>query len=381
MATHTGRGAECEASEPPIDLQDRSVAELRHVGPQVAAVLRNRGVHTIGDLLAIVPRRYLDLREADDWRRVRHGAYGSLVAVEGRVEDVRSAGPPGRRRLMVALREARGTTLLRVVFFHAKAGLSARFPMGGTVRVVGVLREGMSGPELVQPKVLASGTRLRPIEPIYPAIGSIAPGNVARIVDGAVLRAREWGDPVPPAVARALGLPTAAQALVALHAPDAGVTPEALRALTTGTSPAHRRLGFEELLALNVALERARRLSGPARSFPRDPSVVDTVARRLSLSLTGAQRAAIDVLQDDLTRHEPMRRLLVGDVGSGKTAVALAATLAVLRGGAAPCGSAPPPSWPNSTPVRSNAGSARTEGPWPSSLARQPCERANRPRE
>jgi ATP-dependent DNA helicase RecG len=319
--------------EAAVDLQDRPVAELRHVGPQVAAVLRNRGVATIGDLLAIQPRRYLDLRNADDWRLVRHGAFGSLVAVEGRVEDVRVAGPPGRKRLMAALREPRGTTLLRVVFFHAKPGLAARLPVGVTVRVVGMLREGMGSPELVQPKVIAAGTRVRPVEPVYPGIGSVAPGNVARIVDSAVLRAREWGDPVPPEVAKSLGLPTSAQAIVSLHAPDGNTTPEALRALAAGTSPAHRRLGFEELLALSVALERARRLSGPARRFERDATLVDTVARRLGLTLTGAQTAAIEILQGDLARDEPMRRLLVGDVGSGKTAVALAATLAVLRGG------------------------------------------------
>jgi ATP-dependent DNA helicase RecG len=319
--------------EPVIDLQDRPVGELRNVGPQVAAVLRNRGIATIGDLLAHLPRRYLDLRNADDWRLVRHEAWGSLVAVEGRIEDARLAGPPNRKRLMVALREPRGTTVLRAVFFHAKPGMAARMPVGTTVRVVGMLRDGVTGPELVQPKVVAPGTRVRPIEPVYGGIGSVAPGNVARIVDSAVLRAREWADPVPPEVARSLGLPTAAQAIVSLHAPDESVAPEALRALAAGTSPAHKRLGFEELLALSVALERARRLSGPARRFERAPDVADVVARRLGLTLTAAQRAAIDVLQGDLAGEAPMRRLLVGDVGSGKTAVALAATLAVLRGG------------------------------------------------
>lgn len=319
--------------EEPVDLQDRPVGELRHVGPQVAAVLRNRGVATIGDLLALVPRRYLDLRNADDWRLVRHAAYGSMVAVEGRVEDVRLAGMPGRQRLMAALRDPRSATVLRVVFFHAKRGMTARFPMGITVRVVGMLREGLGGPELVQPKVIAAATRVRPIEPVYGALGSVAPGNVARIVDSAVLRAREWGDPVPPEVARSLGLLSSAQALVALHAPDETAAPEALAALAAGTSPAHRRLGFEELLALSVALERARRLSGPARVFPRDPAVSDLAAQRLGITLTNAQSAAVEVLLGDLARAEPMRRLLVGDVGSGKTAVALAATLAVLRGG------------------------------------------------
>lgn len=318
---------------PAADLQDRPVDELRNVGPQVAAVLRNKGFATIGDILAHLPRRYLDLRNADDWRLVRNGAWGSLVAIEARVEDARLAGPPNRRRLMLALREPRGTTVLRAVFFHAKPGMAARMGVGTVMRVVGMLRDGANGPELVQPRVIAPGTRTRPVEPVYGGIGSIAPGNVARIVTAAMERANEWADPVPPEIGRALNLLTPLGALKLLHAPDASVTQDMLRSLSEGTSPAHRRMGFEELLALSAALERARRTSGGARRFPVDPTVSDAVGARLSISLTDAQRGAVATLLDDLSKDLPSRRLLVGDVGSGKTAVALAASLAVLRAG------------------------------------------------
>ncbi len=71
-------GVNDDAAHP--DLQDRPVDELRNVGPQIAAVLRSKGFSTIGDVLAHLPRRYLDLRNADDWRLVRNGAWGSLVA-------------------------------------------------------------------------------------------------------------------------------------------------------------------------------------------------------------------------------------------------------------------------------------------------------------
>jgi ATP-dependent DNA helicase RecG len=316
-----------------VDLQDRLVSELRNVGPQVAAVLRNRGIVTVGDLLGHLPRRYLDLRRADDWRLVRGGAWGSLVAVEAVIADARSAGPPRQRRLMLSLREPRGTTLLRVVFFHAHAGMAARMAVGTTHKVIGMLREGHGGPELVQPKVLAAGARTRPIEPVYAGIGSVAPGNVARIMAAALEGVEAWADPIPPEVAHAAGLVSAATALKMLHAPDASMTPEALDAMAQGQSPAHRRLGFEELLALSVALERARRMSGGARAFARDVGTLDAVEARLGLTLTAAQRDAIAVLDDDLGRTLPMRRILVGDVGSGKTAVALAASLTVLRAG------------------------------------------------
>ncbi|MDB4930599.1 MAG: ATP-dependent helicase RecG [Myxococcaceae bacterium] len=327
------RPADAPAPPPPGDLQDDPIESVPYVGPTVATVLRARGVATVGDLLAQLPRRYLDLRGADDWRRVRHAETGTLISVEGSIEDARWAGSPRARRLSLALREPRGTTVLRAVFFHAKPGMSARLAPGLTVRLTGTLKQQPNGPELVQPKVLAPGTRTRAIEPLYAGIGSVPPGTVARIVTAALARVARWGDPVPPEVARALQLPRAPAALHLLHAPDAAVTPATLVDLALGRSDAHRRLAFEELLAVSVALERARHGAGRARVFTDPRGVADLTGERLGLALTAGQRAVIGTLLGDLAGGRPMRRLLIGDVGSGKTAVALAASLAVLRGG------------------------------------------------
>jgi len=183
------------------DLQDAPIESVLHVGPTVATVLRARGVATVGDLLAHLPRRYLDLRGADDWRRVRHADSGTLVSVEGFIEDARLAGNPRARRLTLALREPRGTTVLRAVFFHAKSGMSARLAPGMTVRLTGTIKQQANGPELVQPKVLAPGTRARSIEPVYAGIGSVPPGTISRIIAAALSGIARWGDPVPAPVA------------------------------------------------------------------------------------------------------------------------------------------------------------------------------------
>lgn len=326
-----GRPAVATVPPPEGDLQDAPIESVTHVGPTVATVLRARGVATVGDLLAHLPRRYLDLRGADDWRRVRHAAPGTLVSVEGLIEDARLAGNPRARRLTLALREPRGTTVLRAVFFHAKPGMSARLAPGMTVRLTGTLKQQPGGPELVQPKVLAPGTRTRAIEPVYAGVGSVAPGTVARIVAAALERVTRWGDPVPAPVARSLSLLPAPASLRLLHAPDGSVPVDVLAALAEGRSEAHRRLAFEELLAVSVALERTRRTAGGARVFADPSGVADLAGQRLGLALTAGQRGAIDTLLGDLASGRPMRRLLVGDVGSGKTAVALAVTLAVLR--------------------------------------------------
>jgi ATP-dependent DNA helicase RecG len=327
------RAADSPTPPPAGDLQDDPIESVPYVGPTVATALRARGVATVGDLLAHLPRRYLDLRGADDWRRVRHAESGTLISVEGSIEDARWAGSPRARRLSLALREPRGTTVLRAVFFHARPGMSARLAPGLTVRLTGTLKQQPNGPELVQPKVLAPGTRIRAIEPVYAGIGGVPPGTVARIITAALARVARWGDPVPADVARSLQLPRAPAALHLLHAPDASVPPATLVDLALGRSDAHRRLAFEELLAVSVALERARRSAGGARVFADASGVADLAGQRLGLILTGGQRAVIATLLGDLASGRPTRRLLVGDVGSGKTAVALAASLAVLRAG------------------------------------------------
>lgn len=323
------------ASPAKVDLQDEPVEHVKGVGPQTAAVLRARGYGAVGDLLSLTPRRYLDLREADDWRRVRHGAEGTMIAVEGRVEDARLAGSPRARRLLVALREPRGTTVLRAVFFNARGGMSARFSVGATVRLVGALRQGPNGPELVHPKVAPADARVKPIEARYPAVGSVGAGVVARAVAAAMERAREWADPVPAEDVARLGLMSSAEALRRIHQPGEGIDGAALRDLAAGRSEAHRRLGLEELLAVSVAVERARRAAGGARAFEVSGDPLGDVAAKLRIEPTPSQRGAVDAIVTELRGRAPMRRLLVGDVGAGKTAVALAASLAVLRAGGA----------------------------------------------
>lgn len=332
---HFGSSARGQGVSPAatVDLQDLPIEQLKGVGLQASAILRSRGIETAGDLLARLPRRYLDLRRANDWGLVRTGAVGAVVALEAVVVDVRWLGSPRRRAMALALREPQGTTLLRAVFFRALPGLRSRVMVGATVRVIGTLRSGPAGPELVHPRVLDPSVRTDAIEPVYSSIGSLPPGTVARLVARAVERADEWADPVPSDLAKRLGLITAAEALRQLHRPSSDITPDELVALQRGDSPAHRRLGFEELLTIQVALERVRRMAGRARSFPFAPDAALRVAERLGIALTDGQRTAIHVLLEDITSDRPMRRLLVGEVGAGKTAVAAAVTLAVLRAG------------------------------------------------
>lgn len=314
-----------------MDLQDVAIDEVKHVGLQAAAILRARGVETVGDLLSRAPRRYLDLRGADDWALVRERVAGAMVALEGTVADARRIGSMRSKGLSILLREPGGLGVLRVVFFHAPPGMAARTPLGARVRVIGMLKDGRGDLELHQPRVQSADTPIDAIEPVYSAIGTLSPATVARIMQSALERVREWSDPVPAALAKELGFRPSHEALSLVHSPDARASVDTLIALQRGTSWAHKRLGFEELLAAAITLERARSTAGTARPIAFDRTAGESTARRLGFEMTASQREAIDSIQRAMTIDQPMRRLLVGDVGSGKTLVAAAASLAALR--------------------------------------------------
>ncbi|MBL8681362.1 MAG: DEAD/DEAH box helicase [Myxococcales bacterium] len=318
-----------------MDLQDLPVTEVKHVGLQAAAILRGRSIHTAGDLLARTPRRYLDLRAADDWNLVNERVIGATVALVGTVVDSKRIGPMRGGGVSILLREPAGRGVLRVVFFHAPPGMAARTPLGAKVRVIGMLREGRGDLELHQPRVLAPDAKFAPIEAVYGGISTLAPATIARVVHSALERANEWSDPVPVELARTMKLRSSREALLAIHSPATNIPVDALIALQRGTSWAHQRLGFEELLAAAVVLERARKSVGHAQPIAFDPSVGPHVAKRLGFELTASQHEAIDAILRAMTIDQPMRRLLVGDVGSGKTLVAAAASLATLRAGRA----------------------------------------------
>ena len=143
-------------------------------------------------------------------------------------------------------------------------------------------------------------------------------------------------DPLPPSVRERLALPALGEALRSIHRPAPDATPALLDALVAGRSDAHRRLAVEDLLIIQVGLARRRALTR-ARPGRPCPASADDVERRvrdaLPFALTRAQARAIQEIARDLAGPEPMQRLLVGDVGSGKTAVAFAAAVQVAAAG------------------------------------------------
>jgi ATP-dependent DNA helicase RecG len=321
---------------------------LPGAGPVTAKRLAAHGLETVRDLLWRVPRGYDDLRRETPLAEVAGAPDGRVVLVRGVVRRVHVFP----RRLLDVVVEAGGATL-RARWFRPPPGMSKGFAKGAEVALAGPLRTDAEGArELVHPtnvtaalaaRGAAGGVAGSPglgLRPRYPIVEGVGARVVERVVASALARVvAAGGADTFSAEARArLGVPTLREALAALHAPPEDLAPAALEALAGGRSPAHRRLALEALVTTQLAfLLRRARAGGEGGPTPLDAgAVAEGLARvreALGFPLTAAQARAVDEIARDLASARPMQRLLVGDVGSGKTAVAFAAAALVAAAG------------------------------------------------
>jgi ATP-dependent DNA helicase RecG len=224
-----------------------------------------------------------------------------------------------------------GYSELKLVWFRAIPGLSRRFAEGETVRIAGKIHDYRGVATIAHPEALAADAA-GAIEPRYPEVPGVRRKILRRAVRAAVDRAvAEVPDLIPAALRAEASACTVGEALRALHIPD----PETFDAEPEAPTPAQRRLALEELVLWELAL-RSRRASergGVARRFEVEPAV-PTACGAFPFELTAAQHNAVAEVSGALFSETPMRRLLQGDVGCGKTAVAMVACAQVAAGGA-----------------------------------------------
>lgn len=303
------------------------------------------GVHTVGDLMHHVPTRYIQGTELSDLSALDVGAY---VAVAARVEDVRAhPGPPGRKgrgRLEVRLTD--GHHRLAVTFFGANHLLEwwQRSLVPGARGVfAGKVGEFRGQPQLSHPayvivddagmfvagsdrnRSLASVFRGGPIG-VYPASAKLPSWDVAEAAGLTLHALGDLPDPWPDWVREAAGVLPLDAALAGVHRPET----------LDQTVPAVRRLAFDEALQLQLMMAYRRADAEHLSAVPRhrvEDGLVAALDRRLPFELTAGQRAVAEEIESDLSRPTAMQRLLQGEVGSGKTVVALRAMLTVLDGG------------------------------------------------
>ena len=317
-----------------------SVQYLKGVGPRRAEELAAVGVHTVEDLLLTLPRRYEDRARLQPIGSIRPA---DVTSVTGEVLScgVRSTRRPGFRIFEMVVEDDSGR--IRATFLN-QAYLKDVFAPHQHVVLYGKVERRRSGGlqltnpdyEVVgrEPEGGAEAIHTGRIVPVYEKVGSLTPKMFRRIVHHALQRVDETvDDPLPPATRRSLALPARAQALVAVHFPPAGTSIEALNRFRT---PAQQRLIFEEFFFFQVGLALRRREADRSVK-PRVVEVDDRIRRAaldvLPFRLTEDQRQALKEIVDDLQRSQPMNRLLQGDVGSGKTIVALLAALVAMENG------------------------------------------------
>jgi ATP-dependent DNA helicase RecG len=292
------------------------VTTLPRVGPAAAAKLGRLGIATVGDVLAHRPRRY----EQPAPERAIAELFGEEEAViEGVVRAV-SGRRRGRLHILTA-RLADDSGEIRATWFN-QPWLERQLTPGVRVRLRG--RTGRQG-FVVESYDLGEAAETADFAPVYPASEELSQKQLRGIATSALAHVGAEGDRLPADVRAAEGLPLRADALIALH------LPRSLEEAEVGRG----RLAFDELLVLQLALARrvAEHEELTAAALPPPGALVDAYRAALPFQLTDAQERAIAEIDADLARTTPMRRLLQGDVGSGKTVVALCALVRAVEAG------------------------------------------------
>jgi ATP-dependent DNA helicase RecG len=310
---------------------DTSVATLSGIGPKRAAALADRGIATVGDLIFHLPSRYQDWRRLTPLSALAPGTVVTVEAELGGVSERPMRGAPWRRLASGWLSSA--AARVRVVWFNLPGYMRGKLPSGERVLAHGRVTQTPEGNlEILQPEIhpLSTGTP-PPVRPYY----NLPAGMSQRVFSGIVVNAlrevaQQVGSSIPEEVHH--GHLSVAQALAGLHQPSAGAD---VGALNAGTSQEHLSLAFDELFAFELALglERERAGQRPGVAIEGGAPKTDAWLKSLPFRLTGAQARAIGEISADLARPTQMNRMLLGDVGSGKTLVGFWAAVRAIEAG------------------------------------------------
>ncbi len=324
------------------------VQYIKGVGPRLAEVLAAKDIRTVDDLLHYLPFRYEDRLNPRSVAELRAGEMATVIA------EVRNSGLFRTRRMPIfQLTVGQGRTRLKCIWFNA-AYLQDRFQAGQMLALYGKVEENRDGElQIIQPqfeilgdineqggadeaeKKAAASLEIGRIVPIYESTGQgkLTPRWFRRVIRGVLENLNpELSDPIPAAVRNHLSLVSLREALWKAHWPDAG---ESFSDLQSSRTPAHIRMIFDELFFIEVGLELRRREQEAQTgiAFQLNNGVREAIKKILPFHPTGAQKRVLREIADDMQAASPMRRLLQGDVGSGKTIVAFQAAIIAIENG------------------------------------------------
>jgi ATP-dependent DNA helicase RecG len=321
------------------------VQYVKGIGPRLAEILATKGIATVGDLLNYLPFRYEDRLNPRGIAELRAGEMATVIG------EVRSSGLFRTRKMPIfQLTVGQGRSKLRCLWFHG-AYLQDKFKPGQLIALYGKVEQDSRSRELqiVQPQFemlgdavgngaedkAAASLEVGRIVPIYESAGQ---GRVTARWFRRVIRTAlddltpNLAETIPTAVRSRLALVSPREALWKVHWPEAG---ESLADLQSSRTPAHIRLIFEELFFVELGLELKRRQQKAQTgiAFRLDDRVREAIKKILPFHPTAAQKRVLKEIADDMQKPHPMRRLLQGDVGSGKTIIGFQAAIIAIENG------------------------------------------------
>jgi ATP-dependent DNA helicase RecG len=298
------------------------------ISPTTLAKLAKLGIHHRADLLLHLPLRYEDETHLTP---IADAQPGMTVQVQGVITHSEVMFRP-RRSLVCRLMEGHEELTLRFLNFYPSQ--QKQLAEGKQIRAIGEVRMGYFGLEMVHPKCRAADddTPLQQsLTPIYPTTAGLAQPVLRKLINNA-LETIPLTDTLPAPLLKRLKLADFGDSLRLLHNPAADVSATALE---EHNHDAWRRIKFDELLAQQLSMrvhhrERSKRI---APALPPHQKLTAALLKKLPFKLTGAQQKVWKEIAHDLSQAHPMQRLLLGDVGSGKTIVAALAALQAIENG------------------------------------------------
>jgi len=324
-----------------------SVQYVKGIGPKLAELLAAKDIQTLDDLLHYLPFRYEDRLNPRGIAELRAGEMATVIA------EVRTSGLFRTRRMPIfQMTAGQGRTRLKCIWFNATY-LRDKFKPGQIVALYGKVEEDYRGGELqlTQPQFeiigeadnasdsaeqkLAASLEIGRIVPIYESAGQgrLTSRWFRRIIHTALENLPpDLPDPIPALVRRHLSLIPPREALQRVHWPEPG---ESIHDLQSSRTPAHVRLIFEELFFVELGLELKRReqKAQTGIAFQLDDRARAAIKKILPFHPTAAQKRVLKEIASDMEKPFPMRRLLQGDVGSGKTIIAFEAAIIAMENG------------------------------------------------
>ena len=301
-------------------------SEVKGLGGKRSSALAKAGIDSVADLLHHVPRRYIDRSIKSPIAQI---PIGSEVTVIGEVRSV-SMRRPRRNLAIIEALIADESATIKAVWFN-QTFRKRQLTKGAQVALSGVVESFRGALQMKSPAVdvldspsesLITGR----IVPIHGSVGEVSPGIMRRAIHNALLRSRPIEDAVPPEFIEAHGLMDRDQAFGVIHFPET----------IEDVGPARERLVYDELFRLELALavqKRKQMIEATGVAHEASGDLVRQFLQGLPYSLTAAQTRVLNEIEADLKVPHPMHRLLQGEVGSGKTVVAVSTLLHGIEGG------------------------------------------------